>query len=216
VTALEYIIPANYTLGILPNMSTELLTILVAVVIILILNWVAYMGIDSSAKVLMFFAVVTILTIIAVLIPGLFTIDVTNFEPFFFEGTAFQNSLLIFAGLFIIMETYFGWESATFLAEETKNAEEVIPKSLVITSILVAILGVLLSIVALGNIPWQVLSLSATPFHDISTVFYSENIWTALNLGVFITMIGSAAGGIVSTPRLLLAHLISYLFYKSN
>jgi len=212
VTALEYIIPANYTLGILPNMSTELLTILVAVVIILILNWVAYMGIDSSAKVLMFFAVVTILTIIAVLIPGLFTIDVTNFKPFFFEGTAFQNSLLIFAGLFIIMETYFGWESATFLAEETKNAEEVIPKSLVITSILVAILGVLLSIVALGNIPWQVLSLSATPFHDISTVFYSENIWTALNLGVFITMIGSAAGGIVSTPRLLLALARDKLF----
>jgi len=212
VTALSFLIPENFTLSFFPNMSTDLISILAAVIIILILNYIAFIGIDSSAKILVFFAAVTLSVLLVVLIPGCFSINFSNFHPFFFKGTNVQNGLLIFAGMFIIVETYFGWESATFLAEETKDAQKVIPRSLVITSIIVAVFGVLLSVVTLGNINWEILKLSSTPFHDLSVLFYSERVWEILSVSVFITMIGSAAGGIVSTPRLLLALARDKLF----
>lgn len=212
VTALDYILPEDFTIPFFPGMSTELSTILVAIGLILLLNYVAYRGLDASAAVLIFFAVVTLVVLLALVIPGLTTVRVDNFTPFFADNPWSVNLVLVLAGLFIVMETYFGWESATFLAEETKNAGRVIPRALFITSAIVAALGLLIAFVALGNIKWDTLSMSTVPFRDLALLFYSEKAWAVINVGVFLTLIGSAAGGIVSSPRLLLALARDKLF----
>jgi len=150
--------------------------------------------------------------LLAVIVPGLFTVDTANLHPFFLEGTMFGNGLLIFVALFFIMETYFGWESATFLAEETKNAEKIIPISLIVTTVIVALFGILLAFVMLGNIPWQTLMASSVPLHDISLILFSDKVWFVIKIGVFIALLGSAAGGVISAPRLLLALARDKLF----
>ncbi len=212
VTALHYLIPAGFTLPFLPHMSTDLLKILFAIIFILILNYIAYRGIDASSKLLIFFAAVTIGVILLIVIPGIFHIDMSNYHPFFFSGSLMNSGILVFASLFFIMETYFGWESATFLAEETKNAEKVIPVSLVVTSVIVALLGTLFAFVMLGNIPWQTLKDLSSPIHQITTMLYFDKMWYVVNVGLFITMLGSAAGCVISTPRLLLALARDKLF----
>jgi len=212
VAALNYLIPDGFTLAFLPNMSTELLKILFAIVFILVLNYIAFRGIDASAKVLIFFACVTLTVLLIIIIPGLFSIELSNFTPFLLEGTTIQRGALIFLSLFFILETYFGWESATFLAEETKDAARIIPKALVMTTVLVAILGTLFAFTMLGNIPWQILKDAATPLHDISNVLFPPAIWLVIKIGVFLALLGSAAGGIVSSPRLLLALARDKLF----
>ena len=58
----------------------------------------------------------------------------SNFSPFFTFGM-----LSIFVTIFFISEAFFGWESTTYLAEETKNPEKVIPLALVIGTIVVGI-----------------------------------------------------------------------------
>jgi len=212
VAAMNYLIPDGYTLPFLPNMSTDILKILFAIVFILILNYIAYRGIDASAKILIFFAAVTLSVLLIIIVPGMFSIDVSNFTPFWKIGSLFDNSLLIFISLFFILETYFGWESATFLAEETKDAARIIPKALIITTVIVAILGTLFAFTMLGNIPWNLLMMSATPLKDISLTLFPASYWIALKIGVFLALLGSAAGGIVSTPRLLLALARDKLF----
>jgi len=215
VAALNYIVPANFSLPFIPNMSTELLKILFAVIFILILNYISYRGVDASGKVLVGFAVITVAIIIAIIIPGVMDVQVSNFTPFFFSKGMFGNSILIFVSLFFIMETYFGWESATFLAEETKNAERVIPISLVVTSVTVAILGTLFAIVMLGNIPWQTLMHYSAPINDISLLLYPAGAMVVIKTCIFLALLGSAAGGVISAPRLLLALARDKLFINS-
>ena len=219
VTAIEYIVPSGYVISFLPHVSTEVLKILFAIIIILAMNYITYRGVDASAKVLVFFAVMTIGILLAVIIPGLFSLDYSYFYPFAYDnpGVSFDSymieyAVLIFVCLFFISESFFGWESATFLAEETRNAEKIIPRSLFVTCVVIGILGILLAVVMLGNIHHTELAETVTPFEDIAHRLYPPEAWTAIKLGVFLTMIGSAAGGAVGSPRLLLALARDKLF----
>lgn len=220
VTALKFLIHDGFSLSFLPNTSTEMIQLFLAIIIILILNYIAFRGVDASAKLLIFFAIVTVGSITVLLIPGLINLDVGNFTPFFPGIGLFGSSMLIFVSLFWILETYFGWESATFLAEETKNPERIIPMSLLITSGMVAMMGFFFALVMLGNIPLIELqamgdSNITMPLQSLASLFYSNNVWMAIKIGIFVTLVGSAAGGIVSTPRLLLALARDKLFINS-
>jgi basic amino acid/polyamine antiporter, APA family len=215
VTALEYLVPANYQLSFLPHMSAAVLKIFLAIILILILNYIAYRGIEASARLLIFFAVITCVVLLIVIVPGLIHLNMDNFRPFLVRENPVDNGVLILVTLFFIIETFFGWEAATFLAEETHDAERTIPRSLIITSVIVAILGSLFAFVMLGNIPWYILQNSAVPFYEISSLFYSNAVWQVLKYGVFVTLIGSAASGIVSSPRLLIALSRDKLFINS-
>jgi basic amino acid/polyamine antiporter, APA family len=217
VAAINYIIPPGYVLSFLPNLSTDLIKILFAIILILFLNYIGYRGVDASAKLLIFFAIVIIGVLLMIIIPGLFNINMVHFESFFFPGNPLNNGILIFVSLFFILEAYFGWESATFLAEETKNASKIIPIALVTTTILVAILGTLFAFTFLGNIFWKDLSLYSddnvsSSLKDLTLIFYPVSAWLPIKIGIFIALLGSAAGGIISTPRLLLALARDKLF----
>jgi len=112
---------------------------------------------------------------------------------------------MLFLAFFYIVETFFGWENATFMAEETKDAERVIPKALLWSSIFVSVLGIILAIVFLGIVPWQILGHTETPLAFVSAEIFSVPIALAVKIGVALALIGSAAGGLIGGPRLLLA-----------
>jgi ubiquinone/menaquinone biosynthesis C-methylase UbiE len=151
--------------------------------------------------------------------------DISNLLPFFTESSqpffvphlgfidnpAILFSIPIFMTIFFIAESFFGWESVTYMSEETINPEKVIPKALVLGTVIVGVLVTLLSLVSLGIIPWKVLIAAPAP---LSLVF--ERIYGSfanfLNYGVFIALIGSAAGGIITMPRLILALARDKLF----
>jgi ubiquinone/menaquinone biosynthesis C-methylase UbiE len=100
------------------------------------------------------------------------------------------------------------------MAEETKNAEKVIPKALMWGSIFVSVLGLLLAFMMLGVIPWFVLAQSVTPLSDLTALIFNSSLATAVNIGVALALIGSAAGGLVSGPRLLLGLARDKLFIE--
>jgi amino acid transporter len=100
------------------------------------------------------------------------------------------------------------------MAEETKNAEKVIPKALMWGSIFVSVLGLLLALIMLGVIPWFVLAKSLTPLSDLTALIFNSSLATAVNIGVALALIGSAAGGLVGSPRLLLGLARDKLFIE--
>ncbi|MFH1506686.1 MAG: amino acid permease [archaeon] len=194
----------------LPFLTPGLLQLFIAIIIVIILNIVAFRGIEASGGILIFFAFITVGVILAVLIPGAFHIQASNFTPFITAGP-----ILVFVSLFFIMETFFGWESATFLAEETKDAERVIPKSLLITTIIVAILGVGMAAMMLGVLPLGTLVSSTAPVNTLSSFLSFNPVFaSALSVGIILALIGSAAGGVVSSPRLLMALARDKLFIQ--
>lgn len=180
-----------------------------AIGILLVLTIIAIRGIESSTVLLIFFAGVTLVVIMALLIGASFNINPGNYTPLISPG---QQPFTIFLALFFILETFVGWESATFMGGETKNPQKVIPKSILITSAIVAVLVIIFPIVILGFIPWKTLINLETPLTTISYLLFNNLGASLVNIAVFLALIGSAAGGIVSTPRLILALAKDKLF----
>ncbi|MFH0870780.1 MAG: amino acid permease [archaeon] len=191
IAALGYLLPPE--VGVIPRMA-------IAIAVIIVLNIVAFMGVDTSAAVLMVFAVETVLLFLSIIIPGFLKIDYANFTPFMSGSWP-----MLFVALFFMLESLMGWEAASFLAEETKDAERVIPKALMITTIVTGLFGLLIAVVSLGVIPWHLLVNSSAPVTDVARVVLGATGARIIAMGVVLALLGSVMGVVTSTPRLLLA-----------
>ena len=203
-TALLVVAAIDY---LLPDPSNLWVKFAVSVLLIIILNAVAYFGIEASAFVLVIFAVVSVSVLLSLIIPGIFSINHSNYSPFFVFGA---SSILV--TIFYIAESFFGWESATYLAEETQNPEKIIPKAIIIGTVIVGILGISITAVSLGVIPWRALAGSAAPLALVSAELLGNFGTKLINIGIFVTLIGSVAGSVITMPRLILALARDKLF----
>jgi amino acid transporter/precorrin-6B methylase 2 len=197
VGAIHYLLPVN-----LP-----FLKIGASLFFVFAFNYVAYKGMKTSATMLVTFAFITVGTLVALIIPGVLKFSVGNLTPFF----VFPLSSIIIT-VFLIAETFFGWETATFLAEETKDGARVMPKALIYGTLIIAGICLLFVITSLGVIPWETFGASAAPLTALSKLHYGilgSDVFTIL---VYLSIIGSVAGWIVSAPRLLLAMAKDKLF----
>lgn len=204
VTIAMLIVGAVQYLG--PTMPA-LMKIGISIGFILAFNYMAYRGMQTSAVMLVAFGVVTIFTVISLTIPGLLHFQAGNFTPFFIGPISF-----VFLTIFFIAETFFGWETATFLAEETKDAEHVMPKAMWIGTLLIAVMVLAFVVSSLGTIPWQEFGLSTTPLSDLAAIHYGLGATDIFSLLVYLSIIGSVAGWVVSAPRLLMSLAEDKLF----
>jgi amino acid transporter/phospholipid N-methyltransferase len=197
VGAIQYLMPVG----------SVVLKIGFSLIFIFAFNFIAYKGMKTSAVMLVTFAFITLGTILSLAIPGLFKLQLGNFSPFF----VFPASGVLLA-IFLIAETFFGWETATFLAEETKDGAKVMPKALVYGTIIIAVICLLSVVTSLGVVPWETFGQSATPLADLAVVHYGIGGGSVFSILVYLAIIGSVAGWIVSAPRLLLAMAKDRLF----
>ncbi|MBI2175758.1 amino acid permease [Candidatus Woesearchaeota archaeon] len=186
--------------GFLFHSLTSFQQFVISVAFIVVLNAVVYMGAEASSVMLMAFAVILIGAPLAIIVKGLPIIRPESFVPFFTHPI---STALVTA--FFLAESYFGWESATYLAEETRNARKTIPKALIHGTLIIAVIGFLLLVTLVGIIGWSRLSTETTPFMNAAGILFSQNVAAAVGIGVFLALIGSAASGIVALPRLVQA-----------
>lgn len=197
VAAIDYLIP---------DPSRFVLKLVISISLIVLLNLITFFGVEASGVIVVILSALSIGLVLSVIFPGIFAMDLENLSPFLALGV-----FPVFVTIFFIAESFFGWESTTFLAEETKNPEKVIPQALVIGTVVVSLLAIFINVVSLGVIPWQILSNSPAPLILVFERIYGS-FGSILNYGVFIALIGSAAGGIVTMPRLILALARDKLF----
>lgn len=183
--------------------------ILISAMLIIFMNYIAYRGMKDSSRLLYIFAIITIVVIVLFLVKGL-----PNFNPSYAFNFENFNLIIIFIGLFFVSETFFGWENASFLAEETTNAKKVIPKALIITTIIVGVLSILVGIVSLGILPIDKLLGSPDIFNAVISNIFDPASLKYFILGIAVLFIGSASSIIISTPRLLLAMARDKLFIE--
>ncbi len=197
VGAIQYLLP----------FEAPLVKIGICLFFVFAFNFIAYRGMKTSAFMLVTFAVINITILVSLVVVGLFKINIANYEPFF----AYPISL-VFITLFYIAEAFFGWETTTFLAEETKDPEKVIPKALIIGTVIIAIIALFLVTVSLGVIPWEIFSESQAPLADLAHSLVGGYGRDVIAIATYLVIIGAAAGWIVSSPRLLLALTRDKLF----
>lgn len=185
--------------------------ILLSIGIIVFLNFVAFKGMKDSSILLIIFAIITLLVIGIFIYEGMGAETFNANNVFDFENSSFW---LIFVAIFFISETFFGWESATFLAEETNNARKIIPKALIITTLIVGGLSVIVAFISLGLVPLETLIGSNNSLMLILNNIFNPKTIKYFTYAIFVVFIGSASGNIISSPRLLLAMSRDKLFIE--
>ncbi|MCF7861049.1 amino acid permease [Candidatus Woesearchaeota archaeon] len=201
VGTIQYLLPLKGSL-LLFNLliDAKYIKLTICILFIFIFNYIAFKGIKTSATMLVAFGIITLGTLFGLIIPGLFSFSASNFMPF-----APYPVISIAVAIFLIAETFFGWETATFLAAETKDGKRVMPKALIIGTIVISVVSVLFLVTSIGTIPWQLFGESQTPLIDLGLIHYGSIGQSIFIILVYLSIIGSVAGWVVSAPRLLLA-----------
>jgi len=196
--ALQYLIPIKYSFSYIP----------IAIALIIAFSYVAFRGMQTSTVVLVTFALITLTAVIAIIIPGFINFETSNLDPFFVFPT-----MSIILAIFFIAETFFGWESAIFLAAETKNPTKIMPKALIYGTLVIALLSFFLAFTAMGTIPWNEYSESVAPLRDLGEAHFGLVGGIIFTILIFISVIGATAGWIVTAPRLLMSIAEDKLFF---
>src|SRR6476469_7494015 len=181
--------------------------VIVLVTMVGIINIVLlYRRIQSIAKITVSLWIGTLITVLAVILTG-----ATHFNPaiaFDFPPGAFNFSLGFFLGLGaatrIGIYDYLGYYDVCYIGDEVRDPGRVIPRSIIISTIAVAIiyLGVNLSII--GVVPWRefvpaadhpessfVVSVLMQKIYGsrVATIFTMLILWTAFG-SVFALLLG--------------------------
>ncbi|MBW6491438.1 MAG: amino acid permease [Lentimicrobium sp.] len=126
-----------------------------AFVIVLLITWLVYRGIRESKRasnIMVLLKVVILLLVIAV---GAFYVDPENWSPFAPNGIG--GVLKGVSGVFF---AYIGFDAISTTAEECKNPQRDLPRSMIYSLIITTVLYVAISLVLTGMVSYHLLGVS--------------------------------------------------------
>ncbi len=197
LAAYEYLLP-HATPGVLLSLSAGT---------IILLNLIAAFGIEASTLVILILTVILFLILASILLPGLLHAPVFTLHP-----TFKPLDKILLAALFLA-ESFFGWESAAYLAEETKQPRTTIPRAIILGSLIVGLTTLLLVSILLATFGADQLARMNAPLAMLAEKLYHTPLaLTAVGLVIMLNLIASAASAVVTLPRLLYSMAKDRLF----
>jgi amino acid transporter len=189
--------------------SASAIKLLACISIILFMNYIAYRGIEASARLMI------LLSVVMLLVVGLaLTVGVPSYSAAHIAGFTMQWGGILLA-VFFLSETFYGWEAASFMAEETEDAQRTIPRAIVMTSVAVAVIALLLTAIVIGVLGIEKVSANGKPLLlMLQELRVGGTVLLFVNLGIVVAFLGNASGNIVGLPRLLLAMSRDKLFIE--
>lgn len=196
---------------------TALDTKLTAVAITIITIALLYRRIDSVGRITQVLWGGMIVTVLMVIVAA-----ATHWHAsvaFSFPHGAFALSPKFFmglgAGLLVAIYDYLGYYTSAYLGEEVKDPGRVIPRSILLAIVLVAIIDLSMNVGMIGVVPWQVAEKSK----DIGTLFM-QHVWgtpgaVIITLLILWTAFASVFTGLLGGSRLPYNAARDRLFFAS-
>ncbi len=217
VAAAQYFIPEQTT-------SAFYLQIIFAVIWILILNFMAFRGIDAGATMLLAFGVIATLVVLAMIIPSFISVpalltgkfassfDISLMKPFFLQkGMPLLSSLAL--SLLLISEAFFGFEALTYMANEAREPKK-LHRVIIAGTVICGIIMTLYILSSLGTVSHQDYVNDLRPFAIQALNTLGEKGQTILIFGMYLVIVGAAAAWPIAGSRLLQAMAKDKLFIK--
>lgn len=116
-----------------------------AFIIVILITWIAYIGIKESKHTANYMVLFKIGVIIFVIIAGAFFVDTNNWTPFLpnrFEG--------VLKGVSAVFYAYIGFDAISTTAEECKNPQRDMPKAMINSLLICTGLYILIALVLTG------------------------------------------------------------------
>ncbi len=217
VAAGEYFIPETTD-------AAFVLRMIFVVIWIVILNYMAFRGIDAGATMLVTFGVLATIVVAAMIIPSfidipaLFTgkigmpFDPSFFQPFFRHENV---SILAFLGLslLLISEAFMGFEAVSYMANEVKNPKK-LHKVIIAAMLICGVIMLLYIISSLGIVQYTDYVQNARPFAVQALQTMGEKGEQLIVFGMYLVIVGAAAAWPISGSRLIRAMAGDKLFIK--
>jgi basic amino acid/polyamine antiporter, APA family len=191
---------------------------------IIVLNFMAYRGIDAGATMLFAFGIITTITVTLMILPsfidfpalfsGTFrsSFNTQYLNPFFREeGFNLLKSLGV--SFLFITEAFFGFEVISYMANEVQNPRK-IPKLLLIGMGISGIITVIYFLSSLGTIPYETYVTTLRPFAEQAFNTMGNVGQNVVVFGMYLVIIGTAAAWPITSSRLIQAMSKDRLFIE--
>ncbi len=166
---------------------------LLALLFILLLN---VFGVKKVEKTQLVIVTISVLSLITIVFFGFNSFDSRLMEPVFSEG----GSGFI-AGVAFLYISYAGVTKIAAVAGEIKNPEKNLPKTMIISLLLITTVYVLVAMVLVGNVDQAALSTDIKPIHTLFQTIGGDYFgYFAAVVGV-ITLMSMANSGVLASSR---------------
>ena len=180
----------------LTGFSSPVLPALVLLVLLSMLNW---WGIKESAS---FSAVFTVIESFGLLLVIALASLFPARQPSYLEVAPTENSLMaVMVGAAIFYFAYTGFEFQPTLSEETRDAQRVIPKAIVLAVFVTTLLYLAVSLSVVRLMSWEELGASKAPLADAASVAWPGSYSLLMAIALFATA-NTVLGFLVSASRL--------------
>jgi APA family basic amino acid/polyamine antiporter len=186
---------------------------LVAVVAILVLSAVNYVGVRFGSRVQTVFTAVKILAVGGIILAGVLLEPRAPIVP---AGAAPAGGgvgdflLAVGAGLF----AFGGWHMVTYTAEETRDPERTIPRSLILGTLIVTLCYVGLNAVYLSVLPIDRVIASSRVAADVFEVLVGPVGGSIVSALVMVSAFGALNGVLLAAPRVYYSMAQDGLLFK--
>jgi basic amino acid/polyamine antiporter, APA family len=179
-----------------------------AVLIILALGWVCYVGVRESSAANSVMVVIKVLVIVVFIVAGASFVDTQNWQPYLPPNTGEFGKFGwsgVLQGAGIIFFSYIGFDAASTTAREARNPQRDVPLGILGALLISAVLYVAMAAVMTGMVPYPQLDAPAPV--AVALDAHPQLAW----LGTFVK-IGAIAGmtsvilmSLLGQPRIFLA-----------
>ena len=188
----------------------------VAIAVIFLFSAINYTGVRQGSAVQTFFTIVKVLAIAVMLIAVLLFAPQHAAQPSASSSSSSSYSLpaiilALIAGLF----TYGGWHMVTYVAEETREPQKLIPRALMLGTLVVTLCYIGLNAAYVHVLPLDQLLRSQRVAADVATILAGSSGAAAVSLLVIISAAGALGGVILAGPRVYFAMAQDGLFFRS-
>jgi amino acid transporter len=206
---------AEYLHYLVPSLS-HAATVGVAIAVVALVTAMVYRDIRSVGRLSFWLMLVVLSSILWVIVSGVFKLKIsllTNFPPH-----AFSFSRPFFLGLgaasLIAIYGYGGYNNVCYLGAEVKQPSRNIPRAVILSIVVVAILYFFMTVSIIGVVPWKTAAVSQHVVSDFMELIYGH--WAAQAITVLI--LGAAVASLfaltLGMSRIPYAAAVEGQFFK--
>jgi APA family basic amino acid/polyamine antiporter len=183
--------------------SPDVLSKILAILIILTFTFIHYRGIILGAKIQNWLTILKVILVVGLIIAG-FTIGKGSFDNLTGNtmfSSEFKGWKTVGLSLLFIMFAYSGWNAATYIGSEIKNPAKIIPRSLLISTGIIVVLYVLLNLFFVYAIPSEKMIDEPEIGGLAAGLAFGRTAEAVISLLISFALFSSLSSSIIVGPR---------------
>ena len=170
-----------------------------AVILIVILSIVNFIGIRESAWANTIFALVTAAGLVLIIFLG-FSMEPVETIDYFEAPSGMTGIILAFVLIFF---AFIGFEDMANVAEEVRRPQKTIPRAIILSVVITAVIYILVSLASIRILNWQDLAASSAPLADVAHGAIGMNGSVTLSLIALFATASTVLITLVAGARIL-------------